>query len=60
MSHNLENIGGIVLNLDYWDCECKTHYIYYKTVRVCNRCNALKEDQPNSRQTEVQNNICKL
>lgn len=50
---NHEN--GIVLNLSYWDCECKTNYIHPLKKQSCRKCGAEQDDQPNSRANEVEN-----
>jgi hypothetical protein len=38
---------------DYWDCECTTDYIHHKSVPSCDKCGCDKEDQPDSRVSEV-------
>ena len=43
----------IELNANYWDCECKKDYIKPKKVTKCNKCNAIQEEQPDSRQDEI-------
>ena len=49
----LEEIGDIVCNLDYWDCECEKDYIQPITKDICFDCGALREDMPASREHEV-------
>lgn len=44
---------GIVLNLDYWDCNCATHYIHPISKESCPRCDARQEEMPSSREREV-------
>ena len=43
----------IVLNEDYWDCECLSNYIHSKKKLECSKCNSLVDEQPDSRQEEV-------
>ncbi|CAM3777528.1 hypothetical protein LIHA111178_07970 [Litorimonas haliclonae] len=38
---------------DYWDCECPTDYVHRSFVSSCHLCGALREEQPDSRRTEV-------
>lgn len=49
----LEHAGDIVLNLDYWDCDCEHNYIHPIAQKKCNVCGFLQEDSPSSRQNEV-------
>jgi len=42
------------LNNDFWDCECETNYIHSKNIKLCLNCNANQEEQPDSRQSEVE------
>jgi hypothetical protein len=49
----LDASGGIVCNLDYWDCECETDYIHHVQCERCWRCGAEKEESPSSREEEV-------
>ena len=44
----------IETNPDYWDCECDEWYIWSKEVPFCLICGAHQEDQPDSRQDEVE------
>jgi len=37
----------------YWDCECTEQYIHYESECICVSCGARKEDQPNSRVSEI-------
>ena len=43
----------IVLNEDYWDCECLSNYIHSKKKLECSKCNSLADEQPDSRQNEI-------
>jgi hypothetical protein len=49
----IQTSGDIVLNLDYWDCECKENYIHHISQDECPICKASKNDQPNSREDEI-------
>jgi hypothetical protein len=49
----LEYVGDIILNLDYWDCDCEKNYIHPKTQQICNICNYSQEESPASRENEV-------
>lgn len=42
-----------VTNPAYWDCNCEDDYIHSKLESFCQRCNANREDQPDSRVREV-------
>ena len=48
-----ERVGGIMLALDYWDCECEDDYIHPNSVKACGVCGSEQEDQPSSRADEV-------
>jgi hypothetical protein len=39
----------------YWDCECRTHYIYQKCIEHCGQCGATSEQMPDSRRVEMEN-----
>ena len=54
MQNNIVKLGDITLNYNYWDCECEDNYIHSNDEDTCNKCNAEKEEQPNSRQCEVE------
>tara|TARA_R110000782_G_scaffold39956_2_gene92419 strand:+ start:88 stop:243 length:156 start_codon:yes stop_codon:yes gene_type:complete len=43
----------ILLNENYWDCECVSNFIHTKKKIECNRCKALADEQPDSRQNEI-------
>ena len=49
-----ENIGGVVTDAHYWDCECDTDYIHHiSDVEPCEKCGADPDEQPNSHVDEV-------
>ncbi len=39
----------------YWDCECKDQYIHSKKEGLCILCGTRREDQPDSRISELYN-----
>ena len=42
-------------NPDFWDCECEFNYIHNKSITLsCFICNTSHEEQPDSREIEVQ------
>lgn len=43
----------IILNENYWDCECKEHYIHPKSEKKCDICEAEESYQPDSRSDEI-------
>jgi len=43
----------IILNPNFWDCECGDNFIHSKTQARCRKCGAVREDQPDSRENEV-------
>lgn len=45
----VEKIGGVMLALEFWDCECDTDYIHSNDEDQCEICGATREDQPHSR-----------
>jgi len=49
----LEVLGDIILNLEYWDCECIENYIHSINEKYCDKCNTFAEDSPNSRENEL-------
>jgi|GEM_PF-2737835 len=49
----VENYGDLDLTPDFWDCECIDDYIHPKTKRLCDRCGAVADEQPDSRVNEV-------
>lgn len=54
--HNerLQHIGDIILNLDYWDCECESNFIHTVSQQICDICGSSQEESPSSRENEVQ------
>lgn len=50
----IQEIGNIILNLDYWDCECEHKYIHRIEQKECNVCAQTQEQSPSSREYEVQ------
>lgn len=53
-NERLQHIGGIILNLDYWDCECQSSFIHNVSQQRCDVCGSEQEDCPSSRENEVQ------
>ncbi len=49
----IENVGNIKSANEYWDCECNNNYIHNKGEFTCVLCNAISDDQPDSRVNEV-------
>ena len=49
-------IGNLVLDLDYWDCECEDNYIHHIDEKFCPECGNHQEDQPSSRAIKVKYN----
>ncbi|OFX27905.1 MAG: hypothetical protein A2X08_05880 [Bacteroidetes bacterium GWA2_32_17] len=50
----IESAGGIILNLEYWDCECEKNFIHRINEKKCLDCNVRQENQPNSRESEIE------
>jgi len=46
-------IEQLTTHPDYWDCECEHNYIHPKNVDECKVCGSLWEEQPESRTSEV-------
>ena len=46
-------IEQLTTHRDYWDCECEQNYIHSKDVDECKVCGSLWEEQPESRTSEV-------
>jgi hypothetical protein len=42
------------LNDNYWDCECEHDFIHTVEKNDCSVCRAIKEEQPNSRNNEIE------
>ncbi|MDA8338919.1 MAG: hypothetical protein M0Z70_06425 [Nitrospiraceae bacterium] len=49
----LQGIGDIILNLDYWDCECENNFIHPISQQRCDSCGSVQEECPSSRENEV-------
>jgi len=48
-------MGEIKTDSMYWDCDCKDHYIHYKSNgNYCKKCKTYADDQPDSRVNEIQ------
>ena len=52
-NERIEQVGDIILNLNYWDCECEDNYIHRIDDLECPKCGALQNESPNSRANEV-------
>lgn len=52
-NERLQHTGDIILNLDYWDCECKNNFIHPISHQRCNVCGSEQEESPSSRENEV-------
>lgn len=50
----LEIIGDLTINLEYWDCECESDFIHSISENICSVCNSEKENNPNSRENEIE------
>jgi len=50
----IETVGGVSLNLEYWDCDCEENYIHSSKIPYCKICNTYEDDSPNSRMDEVE------
>jgi hypothetical protein len=49
-------ISEIILDENYWDCECESRYIHAKQDNpeaYCILCEAVQADQPDSRVSEI-------
>ena len=44
----------IKTNPNYWDCECDEWYIWSREIPFCLICGAHQDEQPDSRQCEVE------
>jgi hypothetical protein len=49
----LQSIGDIIVNLDFWDCECENDFIHPVNQLICHICGSNQEDSPSSRDNEV-------
>lgn len=56
----IEVYPDLVLNLDYWDCECEHDYIYALDKTVCERCGQTQESGPSSHENEVRERVKNL
>jgi len=50
----LQHIGDIILNLDYWDCECEKNFIHSINQEECDICGANQAESPSSIEREVE------
>lgn len=53
----IEVYPDLVLNLDYWDCECEHDYIHALDETVCERCGQTRESGPSSHENEVRDRV---
>ncbi len=53
----LEDLGDVVLNREYWDCDCDRGYIHPIALTTCAVCGRAQEECPASRESEVQQYI---
>ena len=44
---------NILLNPDYWDCECEKNYIHEAKQKRCRKCGSRRDEMPDSRQNEI-------
>ncbi|NPV00038.1 MAG: hypothetical protein HPY53_01535 [Brevinematales bacterium] len=51
----LRDYGEIILDTEFWDCECPDHYIHPVKDEICPKCGATQEESPSSRALEVAN-----
>lgn len=52
----LENESSYeITTAQYWDCDCKDEYIQQYSTTVCNKCKAIREEQPDAMIIEVEN-----
>ena len=49
----IEIMRDLQLTDEYWDCECQKDYIHFRSRKFCPVCKKMREDQPNSRVSEV-------
>lgn len=49
--------GNLLTTPLFWDCECSSRYLHPITENHCDNCDALRENQPDSRLGEVLNHI---
>ena len=55
-AHNerIEIFPDMILNLEYWDCECEKDFIHPISQKDCVVCGSLQEESPSSRENEVE------
>lgn len=53
----LEVYPDLVINLEYWDCECKHDYIRALDNVACERCGQTRESSPSSHENEVRKQV---
>lgn len=44
-----------ITTAQYWDCDCEHEYIQQYSTTVCNKCKAIREEQPDAMIIEVEN-----
>ena len=49
----LKDVNQFSTTEQFWDCECEVNYIHPKSVLVCPRCKACRDERPDSRMNEV-------
>lgn len=49
----LKDVNQFQTTERFWDCECEVNYIHPKSVLVCPRCKARRDERPDSRMNEV-------
>ena len=49
----LKDVNQFSTTEQFWDCECEVNYIHPKSVLVCPRCKARRDERPDSRMNEV-------
>jgi len=47
-------VSVVITNENFWDCECEHNFIHPKSEASCNKCGAVREEQPDSRENELQ------
>lgn len=52
-SDKVYTIGELIIDMRFWDCECKKWYIHSKHTPICFWCNTKHEDQPDARANEI-------
>ena len=54
VKQKLEQCGDILLNLHFWDCECRKNFIHSISQLNCAICHAEETESPSSRANEVE------